>query len=124
MTPRASGPVSLRRVTTLGVQTEERDGLVRIALEGELDLSTSAQLEEELHRVEADEPGLIVLDLAALRFLDSTGLRVVVTADARARDAGRRLALVRGPETVHRVFTITRLDERLELVDELSQLQP
>lgn len=124
MTPRASGPVSLRRVTTLGVQTEERDGLVRIALEGELDLSTTAQLEEELHRVEADEPGLIVLDLAALRFLDSTGLRVVVTADARARDAGRRLALVRGPDTVHRVFTITRLDERLELVDELSQLQP
>ena len=111
-------------MTTLGVQTEQGDDFVRVALDGELDLSTTGQLEDELRRVEEDEPGLLVLDLSGLRFLDSTGLRVVVTADARARDAGRRLALVRGPETVHRVFTITRLHERLELVDEVSQLQP
>lgn len=110
-------------MATLGVQTEQREGLVRVALEGELDLSTTAQVEEELRRVEADEPGLIALDLSGLSFLDSTGLRLVVTADARAREGGRRLAVVRGPETVNRVFTITRLDEHLQLVDALSELE-
>jgi hypothetical protein len=43
-----------------------------------------------------------------------------VTADERAREAGRRLVIVRGPDPVQRVFTITRLEERLEMVDDAS----
>jgi hypothetical protein len=43
-----------------------------------------------------------------------------VTADERAREQGRRVVLVRGPEAVQRVFAITRLEERLEMVDDAS----
>ena len=50
--------------------------------------------------------------------MDSTGLRAVVTADARARAQGRRLVIVRGPEAVHRIFSVTRLDERLHIIDD------
>ena len=88
--------------------------------EGELDLSTVAKVQDELRRVEADEPAVVVLDLSRLTFLDSTGLRCIVTADERARDAGRRIVIVRGPDPVQRVFTITRLEERLEMVDDAS----
>jgi anti-sigma B factor antagonist len=109
-------------VTILDVETVEGDGLVKVVLRGELDLSTVGKLEEELRRVEAGAPPILVLDLAGLSFLDSTGLRLVVTADQRAREQGRRLAIRKGPETVQRVFTITRLDERLEMVDDLSTL--
>ena len=38
----------------------------------------------------------VVLDLRGLEFMDSSGLRLVVLADMRAREAGRRFALVRG----------------------------
>jgi anti-anti-sigma factor len=72
--------------------------------------------------VEADGHELIVLDLSGLTFLDSTGLRTIVTADQRARRAGRRVVVLKGPETVHRVFTITRLDERLEMVDDAGSV--
>ncbi len=65
-------------------------------------------------------PPVIVLDLSKLTFLDSTGLRCLVTADRRAREAGRRVVIVRGPDAVQRVFEITRLDERLEIVDDAS----
>jgi anti-sigma B factor antagonist len=109
-------------VTILEVETEERDALVRIALRGELDLSTVGKVEDHLEAAESRRPDLIVLDLAALRFLDSTGLRLVVTADQRAREEGRRLVIVRGPESVDRVFSITRLGERLEIVDDISAL--
>jgi len=51
-----------------------------------------------------------VLDLKQVTFLDSSGLRVVVAADQRARGTIRRFAVVRGPETVQRIFEITRLD--------------
>jgi len=54
--------------------------------------------------------------------MDSTGLRVVVSAAGRARDEDRRLAIVKGPEVVQRVFEITRLAERLDMVDSVDDV--
>ena len=108
----------------LEIETEVTDGLARIALKGELDLSTVNKVEEELESLEASGASLIVLDLSRLSFLDSTGLRCLVTADQRAKEAGRRLVLVRGPDAVQRVFTITRLEERLEMVDDAASISP
>jgi anti-sigma B factor antagonist len=109
-------------VEILDVRSEDRDGLVHVALRGELDLSSTPKLEDELERVEADAPQTLVLDLSKLVFLDSTGLRALVTADERGREAGRRVVIVRGPDPVQRVFSITRLEERLEMVDDASSL--
>jgi anti-anti-sigma factor len=106
----------------LEIETQQRDGLVHVVLRGELDLSTVNKVQEELRRVEADAPPVVVLDLSKLTFLDSTGLRCLVTADQRARDAARKLVLVRGPDPVQRVFSITRLEERLEMVDDASTI--
>ena len=107
-------------MTILEVESEERDGLVKVSLRGELDLSTVGKVDEELERWEGSGPRLVVLDLSKLTFLDSTGLRCVVRADERAREDGRRLVVVKGPEAVQRVFEITRLEERIELVDDAS----
>lgn len=107
----------------LEVATDDRDGPVHVALSGELDLSTVGMVQEELRRVESSSPALLVLDLSKLTFLDSTGLRCLVSADQRAREEGRRLVLVRGPERVQRVFAITRLEERLEMVDDASAIR-
>ena len=107
----------------LEVKTEDRNGLVHVALMGELDLSTVAMVQEELRKVEADAPPTVVVDLSRLTFLDSTGLRCIVTADERARDEGRRVVIVRGPDPVQRVFAITRLEERLEMVDDAAAVR-
>jgi anti-sigma B factor antagonist len=104
----------------LEVHSEDRDGRVYVILRGELDLSTVAKVQEELRRVEASTPPVVVLDLSGLTFLDSTGLRCLITADERAREQGRRLVIVRGPDPVQRVFSITRLEEHLEIVDDPS----
>ena len=106
----------------LDVRTEDRNGLVHVALVGELDLSTVAKVQEELRRIEAASPATVVVDLSKLTFLDSTGLRCIVTADERARDEGRRMVIVRGPDAVQRVFAITRLEERLEMVDDAASI--
>jgi anti-sigma B factor antagonist len=109
-------------VALLEVDTHDEDGAVRVALSGELDISSAPRAEEEIDRVEADHPAVLVLDLRGLAFMDSTGLRLIVSADARARDQGRRLAVVRGPEAVQRIFRVTRLDERLDMVDDPAAL--
>jgi anti-sigma B factor antagonist len=109
-------------VEILDVMSEDRDGLVHVALVGELDLSTVAKVQEELRKVEAAAPATLVVDLSKLTFLDSTGLRCIVTADERARAEGRRIVIVRGPDAVQRVFAITRLEERLEMVDDVDSV--
>jgi anti-sigma B factor antagonist len=98
------------------VTIEQRGGAVHLAMTGELDISTAPRLEDDLRRIEAERPELVVLDLANLSFMDSTGLRILITADARAREEGRRLAIVQGNEMVQRVMRLTRLDERLNIV--------
>jgi anti-sigma B factor antagonist len=110
-------------VPTLEFETTRNAAVAVIAATGELDLSGAAVLETELERLEAEpEVGTVVLDMRGLEFMDSSGLRLVVLADMRAREAGRRFALVRGAETVHRVFEITRMSERLDFVADPAEL--
>jgi anti-sigma B factor antagonist len=96
---------------------------VRLALMGELDIATADQVSQALAQIEREEPETIMLDLRQLSFLDSTGLRIVVAADARAREQGRRLVIVRGPEAVERILHMTRLDERLDIVDDPAAVE-
>jgi anti-anti-sigma factor len=113
----------VRTVTILEVESEEReDGRFHLVLRGELDLSTVGKVQEEIRQAADREPRVLVLDLSQLTFLDSTGLRCLVKADERANEEGWRLVVVKGPEPVHRVFSITRLDERFEIVDDPSSL--
>ena len=104
-------------MSRLTYESHQTDGMVRLALDGEFDLSNAPQVEDVLKEIESQRPSLLVLDLRELTFMDSTGLRVMVSADARARDDSRRLAIVQGPEAVHRVFRITGLDDHLEIVE-------
>jgi anti-sigma B factor antagonist len=89
-----------------------------ISLSGELDLSGAPALDEEIGRLAArDDVRRVVLDLRSLAFLDSSGLRVVAIAARRLSGAGRELTLVRGPETVQRVFEITRMADQHDFDD-------
>jgi anti-sigma B factor antagonist len=90
-----------------------------VRFEGELDLATAPQAETALRELEESQqpPGRIVLDLRGVRFLDSTGLRVILAADSRARREGRHVQVIAGPEPVHRVFRIALLDRRLEFIE-------
>jgi anti-anti-sigma factor len=102
----------------LELRTEQDQGAPRLVVSGELDLASAEELDGHLKQLEASEPDVLVLDLRELDFMDSTGLRTVIAADARAKDRGGRLVVVRAPEEVDRVFRLTRMDQHLELVDQ------
>src|SRR4051795_12905931 len=109
-----------------GLTIEELgSGGVRIALRGELDLAHAYAFDEELRRVEETRPPCIVLDLRELTFMDSCGLARVLAARRRARRAGHRLLLVRGPAAVQRLFALSAVDEAFEMVSDVpSALTP
>jgi anti-sigma B factor antagonist len=105
-------------MTTLSLETREEGEQVRIALVGELDLSSALTFDEELRRAEERRPKTLVIDLSGLKFLDSTGLRLIMSAQARARKRGMRLAIVEGGDAVKRIFRLAGVNRRLDIVSE------
>jgi anti-sigma B factor antagonist len=98
--------------------TSDRDGDVHtIALNGELDLANAADVEQQLTSAEATDAASIVLDLSGLTFIDSTGIRMIVSADARSRANSHRLTLLRGSPAVERVFVISGIDKIVTFAD-------
>jgi anti-sigma B factor antagonist len=88
-----------------------------LAVGGELDLSSSAALEQNLERALASDAPCVIVDLRAVEFIDSTGLGVLVKANQQARDAGRQFGLVQGGSQVQRLLSLTGLSERMTVAD-------
>ena len=99
------------------VEVRDADQAVVIGVTGELDLASSPGLEQELEQRMSAGTQLLIVDLRQLEFMDSTGLSVLVRAHQRATESGQRFAVVRGPQQVQRLLSLTGVAERLTLVD-------
>jgi anti-sigma B factor antagonist len=111
--PPTAAPPTLTRPGELEMTSEREGDMHVIALAGELDLANARELEQELLRVEATDAQAIVVNLARLRFMDSTGIRVLLGAEARSRRDSDRLVLLRGPAAVQRAFELTGVADLL-----------
>ena len=86
-----SGPPTLGRMNQAGggdqaplaVEISSREGALIVALSGELDISNVATLERELDAVLASNPPRLVFDLGQLRFLDSSGIGLLLRIKSR-----------------------------------------
>ena len=94
----------------------ERD-LVRVRPRGALDVATASVLDEQLADLRAAGFRRLLIDLSELRFMDSTGLRLVLQWDAAARSDGFELGVMGGRPEVQRVFELTGTLECLPFVD-------
>ena len=81
---------------------------------GELTVATLPQLARALSEPES-QARLVVLDLRALEFMDSSGAYALVSHAVCARKAGRRLVLLRGPAVVDRMLTLAGCSADLEI---------
>src|SRR2546429_5961505 len=90
----------------------QRDDPV-VRLEGELDASNAEELERVLEP-EADRGGVVTVDLDGLRFLDASGVGVMVQAAERLRGRGR-LVLCRPPGPVRRLLRVVVAGRRGDL---------
>jgi anti-sigma B factor antagonist len=91
-----------------------RDGkVVRITLAGELDLASSAEVEPVLRETGAEQR---LIDLRDVTFMDSSGLRLILSAHAAARRYGQSLTIVPGPPAVQRVFQLCGVENELRFV--------
>ena len=86
-----------------------------VVLSGRLDVSCVAAVREALHEAIDLGAGDVVVDLAAVELVDATGLGVLLGADRRAKQAGRRIVLRGASPRVRRILRVTRLHRVLTL---------
>jgi anti-anti-sigma factor len=108
-------------MTEFSTSLERRSGAAIVALAGDLDIASEAQAVADLNAA-MDGCDVLVADLRSLAFLDSTGVRVLIAADLRAKELGMRFGVVRGGGMVARLLEVTRIDQRFPVVDDPDEL--
>jgi anti-sigma B factor antagonist len=99
------------------VETERHLDTSIVRLHGEFDLSAEERFRENLERVVHAATATLVLDLRGLTFMDSTGLRMLVSLNNRAELDGIDFAVLCDDGNVRNVLRETGLEGILPVVD-------
>ena len=88
-----------------------------VVLTGELDISTFDTAHKQIEEAEQQATDMLIIDLTELQFVDSTGVRLILLADQRAQQVGRRLAIRLGRGPALRVFAVLGLTDHFDVLD-------
>ncbi|HEU4426854.1 MAG TPA: STAS domain-containing protein [Pilimelia sp.] len=94
-------------VAALSVTLHPADRGIRVVVAGEIDTSTAADLEDQLTAAIGLGQPTVVVDLAGVTFLDSSGVAELVAAYHRAADAGVSVRVANCSIMVRRVLEVT-----------------
>lgn len=102
---------------TLTVASTRAADAVVITVAGEIDSSNCAELQERLMQVASAPDHGCTLDLSAVSFMDSSGLRALLLGQRAVTEAGKSMVVTNVSESVRRLFEITGLSDRFGLAD-------
>ncbi|WP_375483144.1 STAS domain-containing protein [uncultured Mycobacterium sp.] len=103
----------------INISVGNRDGVVVLSVGGEVDLVTIPALEDAIGGVVADNPAALVIDLTAVDFLASAGLRLLAATKEQVGKSAPFAVVARGPAT-RRPIQLTGLDEAFPLYQTLE----
>jgi anti-sigma B factor antagonist len=91
-----------------------------LPLAGEIDLHVSPEVGESLRRMVAKKPRVLIVDLAKVTYLDSSGLAVLIDAMQNVQQYGARFGLAGVQESVKQIFEIARLDQVFQIFPDVE----
>ena len=97
---------------------QDRGSVAVLALKGRLDTVTAPDFDRQWETAVGAEDLKVVLDMAALEYVSSAGLRSLLMAGKKMKRAGGKLAVAALKGMVAEVFTISGFDKLLPLYDE------
>jgi anti-sigma B factor antagonist len=90
-------------------------GETQVIVTGELDLATAPELERNLAR----RRGRIVVDLRTVDFMDTTGIRVLLSLKARLEQNGGHLRLLIASDLIRKLFDLSGVTDLFEIDESL-----
>ena len=104
--------------------TQLRTKFTTFKPEGYLSAANSSQLQERLTtEVKSSVDSALLVDMAAVEFMDSAGLMVLIKAFRLAENLGRRFAICSLAPSVRIMFELTQLDKAFEIFDSRDAFQ-
>ncbi len=92
----------------------------RVACRGRFNMTAAADFRSFLDDVLGSGASRVVVDLAEVTFIDSSGLGALIGGLKKARQAGGDLRIAGAPEQVRMVLSLTNLDRVLRPYDDLA----
>ncbi len=83
-----------------------------VALQGEIDAHSAPTLAQRFHTLPA---GDIVIEMAEVTFMDSSGLRILIDLQQRADEASQRLVLDSPSQSVVRLLEVAGLTDHFSI---------
>lgn len=104
-------PIEGRHIMTFSRTDTEAATVLKI--EGTLDAHTVTELRPELETLIADNPRRVIVDLSALRLIDSSGVGAIVSLYKRIRASGGQVSVTGMRDQPLAIFKLMRLDKAL-----------
>jgi anti-sigma B factor antagonist len=95
-----------------------------LELAGEADIVSSGTLHGVLEAETRKRPGLLVIEMSGLAYMDSAALQAIVRANLALGAEGGRLALVCPRDNVARVLQMTEVDQLVPVYGSLAEAAP
>ncbi|ORW72266.1 anti-anti-sigma factor [Mycobacterium saskatchewanense] len=99
---------------------EDHGGVSVVRVSGEIDLVTAPTLEQAIGAVVAESPTALVIDLSAVEFLGSVGLKILAATHEKLGASTQFGVVARGPAT-RRPIHLTGLDKTFPLYPTLDE---
>ena len=81
-----------------------------LALSGRLSVETEGQVQSQLMEAIKQSPNGLVLDMEAVAFVSSAGLRMLILVYKSAATSGTKLAMMRPLPEIYKLFKLAALD--------------
>jgi anti-sigma B factor antagonist len=101
----------------LGIEAVREGSRTLLRLRGELDLGNAPLLESELETADVQRVSALLVDLQELQFMDSTGLRLLLTTDKRLRERGVEFSVTGVSGQVERLFNVSQAGKHLNMFE-------
>jgi anti-sigma B factor antagonist len=98
-------------------------GYYMVDIDGEVDIATSTQLRDALYEIIAQGHNNLVLNLDQVRYIDTSGLGVLMGARKRVREHEGRILIVCSNPRLQRLFAITSLAKVFDIFDTIDEMQ-
>ena len=104
------------------VEKQKIEGCTVLTVEGVVKLGQSARfLADALKRALSEDSGHVMVDLAGINYMDSTGIGELVGYLVRFQERQRKLILLRAPERIQKLLDVANVSDLFPMYDDAHE---
>jgi len=105
----------------LSKKFDEQNNMWQLDLSGEIDIYNADDLKQDLHTMISDKQGDIEINCDGLKYIDSTGLGVLVSALKKVKDYDGKIKIFGLKPHIAKIFYLTGLTKIMQIEESADE---